>query len=215
MMTHYKGDVKAWDVLNEPMKENGTLRDGNVAEPADDEFYWVKYLGEDLALKAFQLAREHGGDDQLLFMNDYNLENPAKVDGFIAYAQDQIAKGAPIDGLGTQMHVSLSTSKENIAEMFSKLAATGLLVKVSELDVQVGTTTPSLEQLLQQAEMYQYIVEKDRKSTRLNSSHVRISYAVFCLKKKKKKKKKNKIHKNRTKKRRKQRKNKRKMKTKV
>src|SRR5207253_10087404 len=30
----------------------------------------------------------------------------------------------------------------------------------------------------------------DRKSTRLNSSHVAISYAVFCLKKKKKKKKK-------------------------
>src|SRR5690554_7484279 len=30
---------------------------------------------------------------------------------------------------------------------------------------------------------------RDRKSTRLNSSHVRISYAVFCLKKKKKKKK--------------------------
>ena len=27
--------------------------------------------------------------------------------------------------------------------------------------------------------------KKDRKSTRLNSSHVRISYAVFCLKKKK------------------------------
>src|SRR5690554_7644631 len=27
---------------------------------------------------------------------------------------------------------------------------------------------------------------RDRKSTRLNSSHVRISYAVFCLKKKKK-----------------------------
>src|SRR5690606_14757028 len=30
-------------------------------------------------------------------------------------------------------------------------------------------------------------VEEDRKSTRLNSSHVKISYAVFCLKKKKKK----------------------------
>src|SRR5437868_10090567 len=30
----------------------------------------------------------------------------------------------------------------------------------------------------------------DRKSTRLNSSHVSISYAVFCLKKKKKKNKK-------------------------
>src|SRR5689334_24158425 len=33
----------------------------------------------------------------------------------------------------------------------------------------------------------------DRKSTRLNSSHSSISYAVFCLKKKKKKKEKNKI----------------------
>src|SRR5690349_23351791 len=33
------------------------------------------------------------------------------------------------------------------------------------------------------------VVEReDRKSTRLNSSHVEISYAVFCLKKKKKKK---------------------------
>src|SRR5437899_9927469 len=32
--------------------------------------------------------------------------------------------------------------------------------------------------------------ERDRKSTRLNSSHLGISYAVFCLKKKKKKKKK-------------------------
>src|SRR5438034_6188276 len=32
---------------------------------------------------------------------------------------------------------------------------------------------------------------RDRKSTRLNSSHTVISYAVFCLKKKKKKKKKN------------------------
>src|SRR5439155_19760603 len=30
-------------------------------------------------------------------------------------------------------------------------------------------------------------VDRDRKSTRLNSSHVAISYAVFCLKKKKRK----------------------------
>src|SRR2546427_1832978 len=35
------------------------------------------------------------------------------------------------------------------------------------------------------------MTEGDRKSTRLNSSHSQISYAVFCLKKKKKKKTKN------------------------
>src|SRR5437763_13150458 len=41
-------------------------------------------------------------------------------------------------------------------------------------------------------------VVSDRKSTRLNSSHRCISYAVFCLKKKKKKKKRNNCHKIRT-----------------
>src|SRR5262245_64949432 len=40
------------------------------------------------------------------------------------------------------------------------------------------------------------IQEADRKSTRLNSSHLGISYAVFCLKKKKKKTKKYKSRKN-------------------
>src|SRR5690554_7134207 len=38
-----------------------------------------------------------------------------------------------------------------------------------------------LDQLSRRAELPQV---PDRKSTRLNSSHVRISYAVFCLKKK-------------------------------
>src|SRR5258708_27231351 len=35
------------------------------------------------------------------------------------------------------------------------------------------------------AERYSPLFERDRKSTRLNSSHQIISYAVFCLKKKK------------------------------
>src|SRR5205814_10656623 len=34
--------------------------------------------------------------------------------------------------------------------------------------------------------LVQYFMAADRKSTRLNSSHLGISYAVFCLKKKKK-----------------------------
>src|SRR2546426_11151404 len=41
-------------------------------------------------------------------------------------------------------------------------------------------TTESLEQALAR-----FSCQQDRKSTRLNSSHLVISYAVFCLKKKK------------------------------
>src|SRR5947209_14583966 len=36
-------------------------------------------------------------------------------------------------------------------------------------------------------EFENYAIYRDRKSTRLNSSHANISYAVFCLKKKKRK----------------------------
>src|SRR5690349_24256347 len=35
-------------------------------------------------------------------------------------------------------------------------------------------------------DLHALVLDEDRKSTRLNSSHVEISYAVFCLKKKKK-----------------------------
>src|SRR3989442_1568655 len=41
-------------------------------------------------------------------------------------------------------------------------------------------------QLVQRELAAVFVSDRDRKSTRLNSSHVRISYAVFCLKKKKK-----------------------------
>src|SRR5688572_31792909 len=43
--------------------------------------------------------------------------------------------------------------------------------------------------LARRPEIEQRTHRADRKSTRLNSSHSQISYAVFCLKKKKKKKK--------------------------
>src|SRR5262245_64154345 len=43
-----------------------------------------------------------------------------------------------------------------------------------------------------------HLRNRDRKSTRLNSSHLGISYAVFCLKKKKKNKKDNRDHKQST-----------------
>src|SRR5437763_7339732 len=53
---------------------------------------------------------------------------------------------------------------------------------------------------------------RDRKSTRLNSSHRCISYAVFCLKKKKKKTKKRKKSQNKKTKKKKNKKNKKKQK---
>ncbi len=163
MVTRYTNEVAAWDVVNEPMKEGGSLRDGNVTDPASDDFYWQKYLGKDYAVTAFKLARQYAEPSDVLFINDYNLEaSMAKLDGLIQYVEYIESQGATVDGIGTQMHVSLSTSRENIVEMFQKLAATGKIIKVSELDVRLGTASPTTAQLAEQADMYQFIFDSYR-----------------------------------------------------
>ncbi|WP_343697060.1 endo-1,4-beta-xylanase [Flavobacterium sp.] len=164
MMTHYKTSVFAWDVVNEPMKEDGTLRNGTEGDTASDYFSWIKYLGKDYAVIAFKLARQYGNATDKLFINDYNLESRLdKCDGLIQYVEYIESQGGKVDGIGTQMHIGLTTDKEKIAQMFQKLAATGKLIKISELDVRLGTNAPTVAQQASQAEMYQYVVDMYKK----------------------------------------------------
>src|SRR2546427_6309051 len=60
------------------------------------------------------------------------------------------------------------------------------IVRVMDQDVALGQ---EVEDRPSGGERRAAAEHRDRKSTRLNSSHSQISYAVFCLKKKKKKKK--------------------------
>src|SRR5437868_10474958 len=63
----------------------------------------------------------------------------------------------------------------------------GLLIQIGRLEQRKWVTRKSKAR---NDRVYRLSAQgRDRKSTRLNSSHVSISYAVFCLKKKKKKKK--------------------------
>lgn len=166
-MMRYAGRVKAWDVVNEPMADgSGALRNesnSNIPAGATDYFMWTRYLGRDYALKAFQYAKA-ADPNALLFINDYNLEsNSRKLDSLIAYVTYLKGKGAPIDGIGTQMHMSTATSQAAINDMFRKLAATGLKVRVSELDIRMNPTdiqgfTPTSLTLTQQADMYAFVV---------------------------------------------------------
>ena len=172
MVSHCKSHIKAWDVVNEPMREGGTLRDGTESS-GDDIFSWVKYLGKDYAVTAFKLARQYGnGDSDKLFINDYNLEvSEAKLAGLIDYVTYIESKGAKVDGIGTQMHLSLSGKdangianlKQQIDKMFQTLAASGKLIKVSELDIALGTASPTDTQFADQAEMYRYVIESYKK----------------------------------------------------
>src|SRR5207245_7673972 len=68
---------------------------------------------------------------------------------------------------------------------FFSTAEQQILVKVS-LDEAVGKHLERIRQvpIVIDADSGPHAVREDRKSTRLNSSHGSISYAVFCLKKK-------------------------------
>lgn len=164
---HYAGKVKAWDVVNESMADgaSGLRTSANTpASTATDQFFWSDYLGRDYALKAFQYAKA-ADPNALLFINDYNLEyNSVKLDSLINYVSELKSKGAQIDGIGTQMHISINTSKSGIDNMFQKLAATGLKIRVSELDVRINPNNtagfaPTSALFASQADMYKYVVQ--------------------------------------------------------
>ena len=151
-----------------------TEADGLTLNWGSNHWYWGYYV-KDYPVKAFQLARTYLPAETKLFVNDYNLEtSPNKLDALIKFVKDIDEKnGTPIvDGIGTQMHVSLSCSddaeknaaniaalKEKVDAMFQTMAATGKLVRVTELDLSLGTASPSSNQYKAQSDAYRMIME--------------------------------------------------------
>ena len=184
-----------YDVVNEPIADGSnkfrgldegifgsgddaapeeTVADGLSLNWGNNHWYWGYYV-PDYHVKAFQLARKYLPAETKLFVNDYNLEtSPKKLEALVKFVNDIDTKnGSPIvDGIGTQMHVTLSSSddatknaeniaalKEKVDAMFQTMAATGKLVRVTELDISLGTGSPSANQYKAQSDCYQMIVE--------------------------------------------------------
>lgn len=122
----YRGRVVGWDVVNEPVAEDG---DGYR------DCLWRRVLGMDYVRLAFEHAREADPAAPLL-LNDYNLERfPKKRAAFLRLAEDLLKAGAPLDGLGTQTHLTADLAPGAIKAALRDLASLGLPVHVSELDV--------------------------------------------------------------------------------
>ena len=139
---HYSGRVHAWDVVNEAVADSGAgLR---------DTVYRQK-LGDSYIADAFRLAREV--DPQaLLFYNDYGGEGlNAKSDRIYELVADLRTKGVPIDGVGLQMHLSANSrpSDATIAANMGRLAALGLIVHISEMDVRINGVSGSQQTRLE------------------------------------------------------------------
>jgi endo-1,4-beta-xylanase len=121
----YKGRIDGWDVVNEALNEDGTLRQSP----------WFRIIGPDYIEKAFQFAHEADPSAQLYY-NDYNLDYPAKRDGAVRLIRSLKDRGVRIDGVGSQAHHKLTTpTVAQIDSSVRMLGATGVKVHITELDV--------------------------------------------------------------------------------
>jgi len=147
---HFRGRVYAWDVVNEAVADDGSaLRDTVFRQK----------LGDQYIADAFRIARQ--ADPQaLLFYNDYGGEGlNQKSNRIYELVQNLRAQGVPIDGVGLQMHITASNppSDVNIASNMRRLAALGLSVNISEMDVRIRDL-PAPTRLETQKSVYRSIV---------------------------------------------------------
>jgi endo-1,4-beta-xylanase len=121
----YAGKVNSWDVVNEALNEDGTLR----------KSIFLEKLGEDYIRKAFELAAK-ADPKAKLYYNDYNIEQPQKRAGTIALIKKLQASGTKIDGVGIQAHWSINGPPlKDVEDAILEFAALGLKVSFTELDL--------------------------------------------------------------------------------
>jgi endo-1,4-beta-xylanase len=143
----YRGQVISWDVVNEPLDDEGQIRTG----------FWLNAIGPEYIALAFQWA--HEADPQaLLFLNEHAAEGMGqKAQGLYALAQGLLAAGVPLDGIGIEMHVVLGgpLTGADLAANMQRLADLGLIVHITEMDVRTQYSQASrAEKLAGQAELY-------------------------------------------------------------
>jgi len=130
---HFRGQVIAWDVVNEAVSDSGGLRNS----------IFLQLLGPSYIDDAFNAA--HAADpDARLFYNDYGAEGMnAKSNAVYNLVQGMLARGVPIHGVGLEMHTGptdASPSADEVAANMERLGALGLEIVISEMDVQICTS---------------------------------------------------------------------------
>lgn len=123
----YDGKIDAWDVVNEALNEDGTMR----------KSIFLNLLGDDFVTEAFRLAQKATPNSELYY-NDYNIEQPKKRAGAIALIKKIQASGVRIDGVGIQGHWSIKgLPLEDIENSILEYSALGIKVMFTEVDITV------------------------------------------------------------------------------
>ncbi|HPG11709.1 MAG TPA: endo-1,4-beta-xylanase [Chitinophagaceae bacterium] len=123
----YSGKVFSWDVVNEALNEDGTMR----------KSIFLDKLGDDFVTEAFRLTQEASPNTELYY-NDYNNEQPQKRAGCIRLVKKIQEAGVRIDGVGIQGHWHVGKVPfDDIEKSILEYSALGLKVMFTELDIEV------------------------------------------------------------------------------
>jgi len=134
---NYPGLFYAWDVVNEAMEDNGTMRDS----------LWLQTIGEDYIEQAFAIARKYAPEGVLLFYNDYNTFQSTKQNAIIEMLLP-VAQAGNIDGVGMQAHLYTGEEPDHFVAAAAKYAEElGVIIHITEIDVtQPSTNNPEGDQ---------------------------------------------------------------------
>ncbi len=154
MVGRYRGLASGWDVINEPVTENGEgLRDS----------LWSRKLGQIGQFKVAFAAAKAADPAAVLFINDYHLESrPAKLRRYMQLIEQLLAEGVPLGGIGCQTHCWSELTPGAITATLKALAGFGLPIHLSEMDVstvQGGMLANRAEAEQRQARLYAEAVE--------------------------------------------------------
>ncbi len=146
-VSHYRGQINIWDVVNEAVNNDGTLRDS----------IWLRGIGPDYIDWAFRWAHE-ANPQARLFYNDFGGEGSGrKSDAIYNLVRGLLQRGVPISGVGLQMHFGIDSypDPQDVLANMQRLNALGLEVQITEMDVRIqGDRRPVQTRLSIQAQIY-------------------------------------------------------------
>src|SRR5690625_4649730 len=117
-------------------------------------------------------------------MANTSAEDTDPADDFPAIEHNVVIVGAGFAGLYAAKQLGRSGVDVLLLDQNNYHQFQPLLYQAATAQIAISTVARPLRGILHRQRAH-VTIRTDRKSTRLNSSHVAISYAVFCLKKKK------------------------------
>lgn len=136
VVTHYKGKIQEWDVVNEPLSDED--EDYQAGGNGLRQNLWYKAIGPEyiaIALKTAYAANPQAK----LYINDFGLEQDGpRWQAMLKLIDSLQSQGVPIDGVGFEAHIHESADRVNagvLSRHMQELAKRGLSARISEIDV--------------------------------------------------------------------------------